>query len=822
MEELDPKNPDIHPDPIIPKTWNETFSIEDSFSTATSPGVTSLAVGNDGRLVANSPSTPPAQIVLPRESVEGAEWVFSGTFSVTDADTVAWGAGTLTTEDGNAYSIGAGNTGNMAAKTYIYFDVAVSTTAFQTTTTAATSVGAGKILVAIAQNATGEAKFMALNDNQYNIDAANVVANSITANELSTSITYAGSIVIDTSGLIRSGQTAYNTGTGWWIGNDGGTPKLSIGNPSANYLTWDGTGLTINGYAQNNIGSFGGNGSDGSLSTAGNYSVDFERSSSHYLTIADASQTGLDITGDLTIEAWIKIETAPSLNQTFVIAAKDDFANTTTRQYYFVYEDSGGTKRFVFMASGGTARFSVLNHTLSTATLIHVAAAFDIDGDTTTFYVNGVSVGSAALSGAVAAIQNTATAFSIGARFNGGTPSDHFDGIVDDVRIWNTTRSATEIADNMNYELLGTESGLVGYWKLNNSLLDETSNNNDLSNPNSAPFSTDAGAYHTINVAGAASIVKNYTEINITSGKTVAFFNPHASGTIIILKSKGDVTIAGTINASGMGGAGGTGGDGATDTGGTAGTTGRSLWLTSQNADGGNFGASGGVGGGATTAMTSAEKEPYLFGSGNEWRQNNRTIFIACGSGGGGGGFGDTDDPTSQKDGGTGGRGGGAILIECAGSLNFTGTVDVSGKNGTDGEDVVNATISAAAGGGGGGGGAGMCLILYNELTASSGTISAAGGNGGAGGDADGGGAGTSLGGGGGSGATAYGGGGAAGGAGGDDANGSAGSAAGASSGAGGGGGGGAGSDTAARTGGAGGAGGTSMGGLTTQNTASA
>jgi len=39
--------------------------------------------------------------------------------------------------------------------------------------------------------------------------------------------------------------------------------------------------------------------------------------------------------------------------------------------------------------------------------------------------------------------------------------------------------------------LIGTETGLKGYWKLNDSLLDETTNNNDLTNVNSAVFSTD-------------------------------------------------------------------------------------------------------------------------------------------------------------------------------------------------------------------------------------------------------------------------------------------------------------------------------------------
>lgn len=174
-------------------------------------------------------------------------WTQTSVFSVTDADTVAWAAGTFTSADGTAYSIGAGNTGNMAAATYIYLDIAVSTTAYQTTATAATAVGAGKVLIAKAQNGTGEATFQVFGGiGGQNINASSIVANSITANELSTSILYAGSIVIDSSGLIRSGQTAYDTGTGWWIGNDSGTPKFSIGNGTY-YMRWNGTTLEVKG-----------------------------------------------------------------------------------------------------------------------------------------------------------------------------------------------------------------------------------------------------------------------------------------------------------------------------------------------------------------------------------------------------------------------------------------------------------------------------------------------------------------------------------------------------------------------------------------------
>lgn len=78
---------------------------------------------------------------------------------MSDLDTVAWGTGVFTTSGGTSYTISAGNTGNMSARTYIYLDTAVSTTAYQVTTTATTAVGAGKVLIGTAINGTAEATF---------------------------------------------------------------------------------------------------------------------------------------------------------------------------------------------------------------------------------------------------------------------------------------------------------------------------------------------------------------------------------------------------------------------------------------------------------------------------------------------------------------------------------------------------------------------------------------------------------------------------------------------------------------------------------------
>jgi hypothetical protein len=47
--------------------------------------------------------------------------------------------------------------------------------------------------------------------------------------------------------LRSAGVTALNTGTGYWVDASTSTPTFRVGNPSAEYLRWDGTNLTVNG-----------------------------------------------------------------------------------------------------------------------------------------------------------------------------------------------------------------------------------------------------------------------------------------------------------------------------------------------------------------------------------------------------------------------------------------------------------------------------------------------------------------------------------------------------------------------------------------------
>jgi hypothetical protein len=77
------------------------------------------------------------------------------------------------------------------------------------------------------------------------IAARAVTADKISVSALAAVSVYTGNLDVSTTGSIKGGQTSYNTGIGFFLGYSGGAYKFSIGNPSGNYLTWDGSTLAV-------------------------------------------------------------------------------------------------------------------------------------------------------------------------------------------------------------------------------------------------------------------------------------------------------------------------------------------------------------------------------------------------------------------------------------------------------------------------------------------------------------------------------------------------------------------------------------------------
>lgn len=275
------------------------------------------------------------------------EKTWTMTFSVTDADTVAWTTGTITLSNGRTFTIDAGNTGDMTALTYIYLDPGVSSTVLQTTTTAATALGANKILIGTAQNNTVTASFIPYGPGQPLVDGANIGALSIVAGNIAASTITAGkmnvsqlSAIAADMGTITAGtvtgatvQTASSgdrfvmTSTAFQGIETGGNVVFEVLISGANagdvimgddatgsYAIWDDSAGTFEVFADNvpvnTQGTFGGDGSNSSLAiTTGTTTLNV---SSEVLYVRN--YTSISITGDGTLAF-----STPATNGTIII-----------------------------------------------------------------------------------------------------------------------------------------------------------------------------------------------------------------------------------------------------------------------------------------------------------------------------------------------------------------------------------------------------------------------------------------------------------------------------------------------------------------------
>jgi hypothetical protein len=108
-----------------------------------------------------------------------------------------------------------------------------------------------------------------------------------------------------------------------------------------------------------------------------------------------------------------------------------------------------------------TARVTLANP-FTNGTWYHLA--FVYNGATVTAYVNGVSAGtfSQAISTGV-----TGQALTLGIAKTAGVDVEPYAGNMDEVRVWSTQRTQTEIQDNMGFSINPAATGLVAAYSLN-------------------------------------------------------------------------------------------------------------------------------------------------------------------------------------------------------------------------------------------------------------------------------------------------------------------------------------------------------------------
>ena len=167
----------------------------------------------------------------------------------------------------------------------------------------------------------------------------------------------------------------------------------------------------------------------------------------------------LDITGQITLEAWI-YKTWNGEDWNIIFSKPWDYDGNPWHVYRLGITYVGDQPKYATCSlalSGGVAGVESTS-VIPNNTWVHLACTYD--GSTMKMYMNGSLEGTTPVSGTIAT--NDQPVF-IGRNFLNSW-NDWF-GTIDDVRIWNVARTGPQIRESMNRRLTGTEPGLAGYWR---------------------------------------------------------------------------------------------------------------------------------------------------------------------------------------------------------------------------------------------------------------------------------------------------------------------------------------------------------------------
>lgn len=232
--------------------------------------------------------------------------------------------------------------------------------------------------------------------------------------------------------------------------------------------------------------------------------ADLEAGSSEHLSITDASQSGLDITGDFTFSFWVNLETNVATASPVIVDKWLGSGNQ--RSYLLKFLDNSGTDALYACLSpdgtsgAGTCSYIDFSSDLSTSTWYHIVITYDASAGQVKLYRNGT-------------LQNTGSSYPSSIYnstgdvwfFSENGSGGHFDGLVDEFGIWSRVLTTDEISDLYNsgdaiafHNPTAVEGNitltrqLVSYWELEESsgTRDDSHGSNDLTDGNTVTQGT--------------------------------------------------------------------------------------------------------------------------------------------------------------------------------------------------------------------------------------------------------------------------------------------------------------------------------------------
>jgi len=175
----------------------------------------------------------------------------------------------------------------------------------------------------------------------------------------------------------------------------------------------------------------------------------------------------LQPSGAITIEAWVNASCCQNTENAIL-----SYGNGTNDTYTLSIGTYG--PRLVLQDANNSfidIRRTVKYEALNTNRDYHIAATWSNVSQSVVIYINGFKYYEQTNLPAFNLFYNNSNHLTIGNKTNLSQP---YNGLLDEVRIWNTALSQSAIRSNMNSQLTGTESGLLAYYRFDESLTSTT------------------------------------------------------------------------------------------------------------------------------------------------------------------------------------------------------------------------------------------------------------------------------------------------------------------------------------------------------------
>ena len=198
----------------------------------------------------------------------------------------------------------------------------------------------------------------------------------------------------------------------------------------------------------------------GSAMHAQNRSMNFEGTDDY----VDIGNNAVLTPSSFTIEAYVKFNALPTLHSP-IISKYDTYSGNAT---FSLSQLADGKIELGVYHSFNSGTYAITNTALSLNSWYHVAATFDMSTKAMKIYLNGSEVTASVVNfgSNYNSLQSNNTSVKIGSMRTQEGTNRYLNGNIDEIRFWNYVRTATEIQNNYNTELTGTENGLICYYKM--------------------------------------------------------------------------------------------------------------------------------------------------------------------------------------------------------------------------------------------------------------------------------------------------------------------------------------------------------------------